>query len=84
MEGGDIEKEYTSILKIIPLITFPLVLLFILFPTKLILLLWGAKWLKVADFLPYFGLLIYTQTLLSTVGQLLVLQGKEKEFLISS
>ncbi len=83
MEGGDIEKEYTSILKIIPLITFPLVLLFILFPTKLILLLWGAKWLKVADFLPYFGLLIYTQTLLSTVGQLLVLQGKEKEFLIS-
>ncbi len=39
--------------------------------------------MDVATLLPYFGLLIFTQTLLSTSGPLLILKGKEREFMIS-
>jgi len=82
-EGGDIEGEYYFVLKVITFLSFPLVFILIALPNQLVMLLWGVKWIKVAQFLPYFGLLIYTQTLLSTVGQLLILQGKEREYMIS-
>ncbi|MEP6611064.1 MAG: oligosaccharide flippase family protein [Mucilaginibacter sp.] len=82
-EGGDIEGEYYFVLRTITFLSSPLVLILIIFPNQLVLLLWGNNWIKVAEFLPYFGLLIYTQTLLSTVGSLLILQGKEREFMIS-
>lgn len=83
VEGGDVQKEYYFVLRIISFLSFPLVLIFILIPEKLVLLLWGPNWLLVAELLPYFGLLIFTQTLLSTVGQLLILEGKERAFMIS-
>ncbi|MCO5948251.1 lipopolysaccharide biosynthesis protein [Mucilaginibacter flavidus] len=82
-EGGDIEQEYYFVLRVITLLSFPLVFILIAVPDHLVMLLWGVKWIKVAQFLPYFGLLIYTQTLLSTVGQLLILQGKERQYMIS-
>lgn len=82
-QGGDVEKEYYFVLRIITVLTFPIVVILILCPNKLVLLLWGMRWKQVAEFLPYFGLLIFTQTLLSTVGQLLILEGKEREFMIS-
>jgi teichuronic acid exporter len=82
-DDGDIEKGYYFALKIITFLTYPFVSILILFPNQLVLLLWGKNWINVAELLPYFGLLIFTQTLLSTVGQLLVLRKKEKEFMIS-
>jgi teichuronic acid exporter len=82
-EGGNIEEEYFFVLKIIAFLSFPLVVILVIFPVQLVSLLWGNKWLEVAEFLPYFGLLIFTQTMLSTVGQLLILTGKERAFMIS-
>ena len=82
-EGGDIELEYYFVLRVITFLSFPLVFILIALPDQLVLVLWGQKWITVAKFLPYFGLLIYTQTLLSTVGQLLILKGKEREYMIS-
>jgi len=82
-QGGNIEEEYYFVLRVITILTFPIVVILITFPNQLVLLLWGNKWKEVAIFLPYFGLLIFTQTLLSTVGQLLILDEKESEFMIS-
>ncbi|UOE48194.1 oligosaccharide flippase family protein [Mucilaginibacter sp. SMC90] len=82
-EGGDIEKEYYFVLTVITFLSYLLVVTFILFPENLVNVLWGKAWLQVATLLPYFGLLIYTQTLLSTVGSLLVLKEKEREFMVS-
>jgi hypothetical protein len=45
--------------------------------------LWGVKWKLVAQFLPYFGLLIFTQTLFSTIGHLLILNEKERAFMVA-
>jgi O-antigen/teichoic acid export membrane protein len=81
--GGDIEHEYYFVLNVIGFLTFPLVLLFVIFPRELVLVLWGKSWIQVADLLPYFGLLIFTQSLLSTSGHLLILYKKERAFMIS-
>jgi O-antigen/teichoic acid export membrane protein/glycosyltransferase involved in cell wall biosynthesis len=80
--NGDVEKEYYFVLNVISFLTFPLVLLFVCFPKEMVLLLWGKNWALVADLLPYFGLLIFTQSLLSTSGHLLILYKKEKAFMI--
>jgi O-antigen/teichoic acid export membrane protein/glycosyltransferase involved in cell wall biosynthesis len=80
--NGDIEGEYYFVLNVISFLTFPLVLLFVSFPKEMVLLLWGKSWAQVADLLPYFGLLIFTQALLSTSGHLLILYKKEKAFMI--
>jgi O-antigen/teichoic acid export membrane protein len=81
--NGDIENEYYFVLTVISVITYPLVLLFVLFPNQLVGMLWGKNWMGVAELLPYFGLLIFTQSLLSTSGHLLILFKKERAFMIS-
>jgi O-antigen/teichoic acid export membrane protein len=81
--NGDIENEYYFVLNVIGCLTFPLTLLFVVFPKELVLILWGRDWARVADLLPYFGLLIFTQSLLSTSGHLLILYKKERAFMIS-
>ena len=82
-EGGDVSGEYLFILKMITVLTFPISFVLILFPESLVLLLWGNAWLGVAQFLPYFGLLLFSQNLLSTTGGLLVLFEKEKVMMVS-
>lgn len=82
-EGGDIESEYYFVLKVITFLSYPLVLLFIIFPHGLVSLLWGKNWLQVATLLPYFGLLVFTQPLLPITGPLLMLKNKEREYMIS-
>jgi O-antigen/teichoic acid export membrane protein len=81
--NGDIENEYYFVLNVIGCLTFPLTLLFVVFPKELVLILWGKDWARVAGLLPYFGLLIFTQSLLSTSGHLLILYKKERAFMIS-
>ncbi len=82
-QGGDIEKEYYFVLKTIQILAFPIVVVLVLYPYQLVHFLWGEKWIKVGEFLPYFGILIFTQTLTNTIGQMLVLADKEREFMIS-
>ncbi|CAN5685672.1 O83 family O-antigen flippase [soil metagenome] len=77
-EGGNVESEYYFILKVISLINLPIAIILILFPDALVRLLWGENWLAVAKLLPYFGLLVMTQTLISTLGSLMVVQKEER------
>jgi O-antigen/teichoic acid export membrane protein len=81
--GGDVKNEYFFILRIITLISYPISFLLIVLPKELVLLLWGEAWLPVSELLPYFGLLIFSQSLLSTAGNILVLYNKERNLMIS-
>lgn len=82
-EGGEINKEYMLVLKLITIICYPITFILVSFPNELVFLIWGEKWIKVGELLPYFGLLLYSQALLSTTGNMLVLQGKEKALMYS-
>ncbi|MGN6214227.1 oligosaccharide flippase family protein [Parafilimonas sp.] len=77
-EGGDVQQEYYIILKVISIIAFPIALILILFPKGFVSILWGNNWNEVSQLLPYFGLLILTQTLLSTVGSIMVMEKMER------
>lgn len=76
--GGNVNKEYASILGVISMISLPVALPLILIPNWFVLVLWGKNWMQVAELLPYFGVLILGQTLISTGGHIFVLYKKEK------
>lgn len=73
-----IREEYAFILKMITYVSFPITFMLVVFPAKLVLVLWGKNWITVSELLPYFGLLIFSQSLLSTVGNVLILSKKEE------
>jgi len=78
---GDDEKkraEYLNTLGIISLINFPVGVVLILFPHTFVQIVWGSNWVRVADYLPFFGLLIMSRTIISTTGNIYVLFNKEK------
>jgi O-antigen/teichoic acid export membrane protein len=77
MEGGNIHNEYSNVLGIISIINFPVGAILILIPDFFVRTLWGENWMLVADLLPYFGILIIFQTLISTIGHFYVLENKE-------
>jgi O-antigen/teichoic acid export membrane protein len=81
--GGDVENEYAFVLKLISFINLPLAIILILFPEQFVHLLWGDQWMKVAELLPYFGVLILTQTLFSTLGTVLMIEKHEKVLMYS-
>jgi len=80
-EGGNVNEEYSNILGIISIINFPVGAILILIPNFFVRILWGENWLMVADLLPYFGILIIFQTLISTIGHIYILEEKEKAFM---
>lgn len=77
-EGGNVEGEYFFILKVLSVINLPIGFILIIFPEQFVRILWGNNWIGVASLLPYFGLMVMIQTLLSTFGNILVLQDKER------
>lgn len=77
-KGGDVKGEFSSMLGIISIISFPIGAFMILLAKPFVRFMWGENWMGVADLLPYFGILILLQTLLSTLGNIYVLFGKEK------
>ncbi len=81
--GGAIEGEYFFVMKVISVICFPISLILIMFPDVLVHYLWGDNWKKVAELLPFFGILILSQPMLSTVGNILILEGKERSLMLS-
>ena len=78
IKGGDTNKEYMNLLGIISLINYPVAVLLIFFAEPLVVLLWSEKWILVAELLPYIGVLILTQTLNSTVGNVFILYNRER------
>lgn len=77
-KGGDVNKEYMNTLGLISLINYPISVVFILFAKPLVIFLWSATWVQVADLLPYIGVLILVRTLNSTTGNIFILYNKEK------
>ena len=78
-----VRREYLFILKLIGFVSFPIAFILLLFSDKLVYLLWGKAWMGVAQLLPYFGLLVLSQSLLSTIGNILVLMKREEVLRIS-
>jgi O-antigen/teichoic acid export membrane protein len=78
-----VRREYLFILRLISFISFPVAAVLLLFSDKLVYVLWGSAWMGVAKLLPFFGLLLLSQSLLSTVGNILVLVKKEEVLRIS-
>jgi PST family polysaccharide transporter len=76
--GGDVNKEYLNVLGVISLINYPVAAILIFFSEPLVRILWSERWILVAELLPYIGVLILTQTLNSTTGNIFILYGKEK------
>ncbi len=76
-EGGPIQKEYLNVLGIISLLNYPIAFILIVLPETFVYILWGENWMEVAPFLPYFGLLVLSQTLISTTGHIFILFRKE-------
>ncbi len=76
--NGDINKEYTDILGIITLLNFPLSAILIAIPEGLVRLLWGENWIEVAFYLPYIGVFIIFQSIISTMRSMFMLYNKEK------
>jgi O-antigen/teichoic acid export membrane protein len=70
--------EYFGLLGIISLINFPLGAILILLPNSIVLILWGKSWLGVAPFLPFFGVIILSQTIIATNDSMFKLFNKEK------
>ncbi|HLO59730.1 MAG TPA: lipopolysaccharide biosynthesis protein [Bacteroidales bacterium] len=77
-QGGDVNKEYLNTLGIVSLLNFPVSILLIFFAKPLVLILWSENWIQVADLLPYIGILILSQTLNSTTGNIFILKGRER------
>lgn len=80
-EGGNVNDEYRNILGIISIINFPIAAILILIPNLFVRVLWGNDWILVADLLPYFGVLIIFQTLITTTGHIFILLEREKTFM---
>jgi teichuronic acid exporter len=76
-KGGDVNKEYLNTLGVISVINYPVCVILIFFAKPLVRLLWSDAWIEVADLLPYIGILILTQTLNSTTGNIFILYKKE-------
>lgn len=76
--GGDVRNDYFFMLRMITVLAFPASAVLIIFPEQFVLLLWGKDWMAVSRLLPYFGLLLFSQSLLSTIGNMLVLLEKER------
>jgi O-antigen/teichoic acid export membrane protein len=81
-DGGNINKEYLTILGIISIINFPLIAIMVMIPTTIVDILWGENWILVADYLPYFGVFMLFQTLMVNNGQFYLLLKKERTFML--
>jgi PST family polysaccharide transporter len=81
-QGGDIQKEFMDIVRIITLFNFPLVFVLIVFPDSLVKILWGTHWSGVAPFLPYIAIIILFTSIIKIMNAIFFLYGKEKNLLL--
>ncbi len=77
-ENGDIYKEYLAVLDILAIISYPIGFILIVIPKYFVLVLWGERWLEVANLLPYFGLYILVLPMKNTFSVMYRLLHKEK------
>ncbi len=73
----DFQKEVISLLGGVSIVVFPVSLIFLLCPEFLVMLIAGEAWMEVAVYLPYFGLLLVQQSMISFTGYIFVLLNAE-------
>jgi PST family polysaccharide transporter len=81
-EKGDANREYLDIVKIITLFNLPVVIILVILPEILVRILWGNDWIGVAPFLPYVGLIITFNSIISTMVPVFLLYGKERNLFL--
>jgi O-antigen/teichoic acid export membrane protein len=77
-ENGDVFKEYLFFVGVITLLVFPIGAVLILIPELFVTVLWGQNWIDVAQYLPYFGLVIFVNASKSNIEVLFKIFYKEK------
>ena len=77
---GDVSKEFLDILRIINLFNMPIVLILLLFPTELVLILWGNDWIGVSDLLPYIGVILIFTSMFRATSPVYLLYNGEKMY----
>jgi O-antigen/teichoic acid export membrane protein len=76
-EDGDVFHEYLFFVGVISLLIYPIGAVLIVFPDIFVSIVWGQFWLEVAQFLPYFGLVIFTNANKSNIEVLFKLYFRE-------
>jgi len=79
-DKNQVEHELLFILKAVSLICIFIIIALVNFNDYLVYYLWGMKWHKVAELLPYIGILVYLQSLISPFGNIFIIYEKEKNF----
>jgi O-antigen/teichoic acid export membrane protein len=69
-KSGDVFGEYFFFIGVMSFLSFPIAAVLLIFPDILVLILWGPDWMVVADYLPYFGLAIFSQACISNTETL--------------
>ncbi|MGM0612398.1 MAG: oligosaccharide flippase family protein [Bacteroidota bacterium] len=83
-EKGNANSEFLDIIRIITLFNLPIVAILVVFPETLVNILWGQEWTGVAQFLPYVGIVVVYNSIISTMSSVFLLYGKERNlFLIN-
>lgn len=80
-DKNTLNKEFSDLLNQIGLITMFAASALIIFPDTLVYVLWGSQWLEVAEYLPYFGVLLTLQTTTALLGNIFILKNQEKRLL---
>ncbi|WP_298780250.1 oligosaccharide flippase family protein [uncultured Polaribacter sp.] len=80
-KGDGINSFYFTIMNVIFLISTLIGIPLILFPKSIVIFLWGNQWLRVSDILPYFGVLVLTQLVISFSGNIILIKKKDKQYM---
>jgi O-antigen/teichoic acid export membrane protein len=69
-DNGNVFKEYLFFVGVVSLLVFPIGAVLILIPEFLVSVLWGPNWIDVAQYLPYFGMVIFAYSTKSNIETL--------------
>jgi teichuronic acid exporter len=73
--------DFLSLVSLIPLIVL---YLFCFYSEEIIVMLWGQLWIDVATLMPYLGITLYVQILVSLSGNMLILEKSDNKIFFSS
>lgn len=79
--GEDYKSHFLDVLGIFNIINFFLAVPLFLFAGPIVNVLWGNKWLGVADYLPYVGAIIPLQILSIAADDLFMIEKNEKAYI---
>jgi O-antigen/teichoic acid export membrane protein len=80
-KGMDYKIHFLEILGMLNILNFAISAPLVLLAKPISLVLWGQKWVGVAEFMPYIGAIIPLQTLLIACDDLYMIDKKEKSYM---